>query len=105
MENQQDRYLDFSEDEDEERKRYFDFSEDEELLRQFDPSGVAGRYLSEHAELISNYLGYYNPLNRIAGLLAHLSAVSASIHRVLARIMWLMVANTVLIGYIVYKFA
>ena len=85
------------------KERYFDFCDDDDLLNYFNSSGVSGWYLKDQAELITHYLEYRNPANRIAGLLAHHSAVSAGIHRTLVYVKWIMVANTALVSYIVYK--
>ena len=89
------------------KERYYDFSEDSELLRQFDPDLTSDVTLKYYAQLLTNYLALRNPVNRITGLIAHHSAISSgfsiSIHRILRYIMWLMVANTVLIGYIAYQ--
>jgi hypothetical protein len=88
---------------DDRKGRYLDFSEDNDLLHRFSPDGGFGSYLSMHAELISHYLGYRNPTNKIAGLLAHHSALSAGMHRTLKKIVWLTFINTAFVGYIVFK--
>jgi len=88
-------------------RRYFDFSEDDQLLAQFEPDDVSDWYLKWTGELIQKYLRLRNPANRIAGLIAHHSAVSIgiaiSVQSSLTWIKWLLIANVILLGYIVYQ--
>jgi len=88
------------------KERYYDFSEDEKLLAQFDPDDVSGFYLKWTGNLLQNYLQFRNPASRIAGLIAHHSAVSTGlamgIQSSLTRIGWLLVFNAALLAYIAY---
>ena len=91
---------------DNDKERYFDFSEDEELLRQFDPDLTSDSYLKMTAGVMQNHLRFRNPLSRIAGLVAHNSGMSdgynLALHVALKRITWLLAAITILLAYIAY---
>ena len=87
------------------KSRYFDFSEDDQLLAQFEPSDVPDWYLKWAGELIQDYLRLRNPASRIAGLIAHHSAISTGIaigiQSSLTWIKWLLITIVILLGYIV----
>ena len=88
------------------KERYYDFSEDEKLLAQFDPNDISDFYLKWTGELLQKFLKLRNPTSRIAGLLAHHSAITTGlamgIQSSLTRIGWLLVINALLLGYIAY---
>jgi hypothetical protein len=88
------------------KERYYDFSEDEKLLAQFDPDDVSGFYLKWTGDLLQKYLQLRNPASRIAGLIAHHSAISTGlamgVQSSLTRIGWLLVVNAALLAYIAY---
>lgn len=88
------------------KERYYDFSEDEKLLAQFDSDDVSDWYLKWTGDLLQKYLRFRNPANRIAGLIAHHSAVSTGlamgVQSSLTRIAWLLVFNAALLAYIAY---
>ena len=85
-----------------EEARASDSTDYNDLLRRFTPNEAYGSYLADQAEFISHYLKYRSPENRAAGLMAHQSAILAGINRGLSRILFALVINTALVGYIVY---
>ena len=88
------------------KERYYDFSEDEKLLAQFDSDDVSDWYLKWTGDLLTKYLQFRNPASRIAGLIAHHSAISTGVamgvQSSLTRITWLLVFNAALLAYIAY---
>ena len=88
------------------KERYFDFSGDDELLAQFSPDEHLDPKLKMTTGFIWTYLQYRNPLSRIAGLIAHDSLMSissnTSLHKALNLVTWLLAAIVVLLAYIAY---
>ena len=63
-----------------ERERYFDFSTDEQDVNAFHPGSSTGPELTQFADEIQKYLRHRNPVASIRGLLALHAATSAGVH-------------------------